>query len=94
MLSEQELENKRKEYRETELQNKIASYSSPGFSNASEFRQTTLKANYTYRKVDRRIPKYAWFLIITQAVALSFYSSLYIFSYVPNTKHLVAMVMP
>lgn len=94
MLSEQELESKRKKYRETELQNKIASYSSGSYSNASEFRQTTLKANYTYRKVDRRIPKFAWFLIITQALALSFYSSLYVFSYVPKTKHLVAIVMP
>ncbi len=94
MLSEQELESKRKEYRETELQNKIASYSSSTFSSASEFRQTTLKANYTHRKVDRRFPKYAWFLLITQALAITFYSSLYILSYIPKTKHIVSMVMP
>lgn len=90
-MNEKELENKRKEFRETELQNKIASYSSVS---AIEFRQTTLKANYTRRVVDRRFPKIAWVMIILQATALTFYSSLYVMSYIPKTKTFVSKVMP
>lgn len=92
-MNEQELEQRRKEFRETEIQNKIASYSQHHVS-ASEFRQHTLKANYTYKKIDRTLGKFAKFLIIFQAVGLCFFSSLYVFSYIPKTKPLVAKVMP
>jgi hypothetical protein len=90
-MNEKELENKRKEFRENELQNKIESYSKVS---AVEFRQHTLKSNYTRRVVDRRFPKYAWAIVLIQAFAITFYSSLYVLSYVPKTKSFVAKVMP
>jgi hypothetical protein len=91
MISETDLETKRKEYRESEIQNKIESYSKVS---AVEFRQHTLKSNYTRRVVDKRLPKVAWFLIITQAIGITYFSSLYVLSYIPKTKTLVTKVMP
>jgi hypothetical protein len=91
MLSEKELEEKRKEFRETELQNKINSYSNVG---AVEYRQSTLKSNYTYKRVDRRIGKLAFGMIILQALSIVFFSSMYVFTYIPKTKPLVAKLMP
>ncbi len=90
-MNENELENKRKEFREEEIQRKIDSYSKVS---AVEYRQTTLKSNYTRKVVDRRLPKYAWVIIIFQSSLLIFYSSLYVLSYIPNTKIIVSKVMP
>jgi hypothetical protein len=90
-MSDQELEQKRKEFRETEIQNKIESYSQVS---AVEFRKNTLKHHYTYKKIDKHISKFAWVLIITQALSLTAFCTLYVASYIPKTKFLVTKVLP
>lgn len=90
-MNEKDLELKRKEFRETEIQNKISSYAQVS---AEEFRKSSLKSNYTYKKIDKTLGKMAWSLIIFQAVFLTFFSSLYVASYIPKTKILVSKVMP
>ena len=90
-MNEKELDQKRKEFRDTEIQSRIESY---GTSNAQEYRKSALKSNYTYKKVDKTLSKLAWVIIISQFVGITFFSSLYVISYVPKTKFLVAKVMP
>ncbi len=88
-MTEDELNRKRQEYRDTEIQNKIAS-----FSSAEEYRQTTLKVNYTRRKVVVGLGKIGWTLIVGQATFLVFFSALFVISYIPKTKFLVTKILP
>lgn len=88
-MTEEELQRKRQEYRDTEIQNKIAS-----FSSAEEYRQATLKVNYTRRKVVVGLGKIGWTLIVGQATFLVFFSALFIISYIPKTKFLVTKILP
>lgn len=88
-MTEDELQRKRQEYRDAEVQNKIAS-----FSTAEEYRQTTLKVNYTRRKVQVGLGKIGWTLIVGQATFLVFFSALFVISYIPKTKFLVTKILP
>lgn len=88
-MTEDELEKKRQEFRDNEIQNKISQ-----FSSAEEFRQQTLKVNYTRRVVKGGIGKIGWTLIVSQATFLVFFSALFIISYIPKTKFLVTKVLP
>jgi len=88
-MTEEELNRRRQEFRDQEVMNKIADY-----SNAAEYRQQTLRTNYTVRKVQKTFGKFGWSLLIVQAVSLVFFSLLFVFSYVPKTKFIVTMVMP
>lgn len=88
-MSEEDLQKKRQDFRDAEVQNKINNLSS-----AEEYRQETLKVNYTRRVVRRNIGKIGWALIIGQASFLLFFSSLFIISYIPKTKFLVTKIMP
>ncbi len=88
-MTEEELQKKRQEFRDTEVQNRIANLSS-----AEEYRQQTLKANYTRRVVKTSVGKMGWTLIIGQATFLLFFSSLFIISYIPKTKFLVTKILP
>jgi len=88
-MTEEELQRKRQEYRDTEIQNKIAS-----FSSAEEYRQATLKVNYTRRKVVVGLGKIGWTLIEGQATFLVFFSALFVISYIPKTKFLVTKILP
>lgn len=88
-MTEDELEKKRQEFRDNEVQNKISQ-----FSSAEEFRQQTLKVNYTRRVVKGGIGKIGWTLIVSQATFLVFFSALFIISYIPKTKFLVTKVLP
>ncbi len=88
-MTEEELNRKRQEYRDTEIQNKIAS-----FSSAEEYRQATLKVNYTRRKVVVGLGKIGWTLIVGQATFLVFFSALFVISYIPKTKFLVTKILP
>jgi len=88
-MTEEELQRKRQEYRDTEIQNKIAS-----FSSAEEYRQATLKVNYTRRKVVVGLGKIGWTLIVGQATFLVFFSALFVISYIPKTKFLVTKILP
>lgn len=88
-MTEDELQRKRQEYRDAEVQNKIAS-----FSTAEEYRQTTLKMNYTRRKVQVGLGKFGWTLIVGQATFLVFFSALFVISYIPKTKFLVTKILP
>jgi hypothetical protein len=90
-MTEEELHRRRQEFRDQEVMTKIADYQS---TSAVEFRQQTLKSNYTYRKVEKTFGKIGWSLIIVQAIFLVLFSFLFIFSYIPKTKFLVSMVMP
>ena len=88
-MTEDELQRKRAEYRDQEVNNKISQ-----FSQVAEYRQQVIKANYTHKTVDKRFGKMGWFLVISQATFLIFFSTLFIFSYIPHTKKIVSMVMP
>lgn len=88
-MTEEELQQKRAEYRDTEIQNRIANLSS-----AEEYRQQTLKANYTRKVVKTSLGKMGWSLIIGQATFLLFFSSLFVISYIPKTKFLVTKILP
>ena len=89
-MTEQELQQRRQEFRDQEVMNKISQYS----STTVEYRHQVLKTNYTYKKVDKSLGKMGWFLVVTQATFLVFFSTLFVFSYIPHTKKIVAMVMP
>ncbi len=88
-MTEDELDKKRQEYRDTEVQNRISHLSS-----AEEFRQQTLKVNYTRRVVKGGLGKIGWTLIVSQATFLVFFSALFIISYIPKTKFLVTKILP
>ncbi|MBP9679830.1 MAG: hypothetical protein KBD76_00375 [Bacteriovorax sp.] len=88
-MTEDELQKKRQEFRDTEIQNKIANLSS-----AEEYRQQTLKANYTRRRVKGDFGKFGWSIIIGQATFLVFFSALFVISYIPKTKFIVAKILP
>lgn len=88
-MTEEELQRKRQEYRDQEVMNKITEYSA-----ASEFRQQTLKTNYTYKRVNKNIGPFGWTIVLSQAIFLFFFCLLFVFSYIPKTKFIVSMVMP
>jgi hypothetical protein len=88
-MTEEELQQKRQEYRDTEIQNKITQLSS-----ADDYRQQTLKNNYTRKVVKNSVGKIGWTLIIGQAAFLFFFSTLFIMSYIPTTKFLVTKILP
>lgn len=88
-MTEEELQRKRQEFRDSEVQNKIAQ-----FSTAEEYRQQTLRVNYTRRKVNTGVGKMGWTLIVSQATCLVFFSALFIISYIPKTKFLVTKIFP
>ena len=88
-MTEDELQKKRQDFRESEVQSRIAHLSS-----AEEYRQQTLKANYTRKVVKTSVGKMGWTLIIGQATFLLFFSSLFIISYIPKTKFLVTKILP
>lgn len=88
-VTEEELQRKRQEFRDQEVMSKITEYSA-----AAEYRHQTLKTNYTRRKVVTTLGPIGWTIIATQAVFLVVFSFLFVFSYLPKTKFLVAMVMP
>lgn len=89
MMSEDELQKKRQEFRDQEVMNKITSYSS-----VTEYRQQVLKSNYTRRVVNREIGRTGKILIITQATFLALFSLLFVFSYIPHTKFIITKIMP
>ena len=88
-MTEEELQRKRQEFRDAEVQNKIAQYST-----AEEYRQTTLKTNYTRRRVNTGVGKIGWTIIVSQATCLVFFSALFVISYIPKTKFLVTKILP
>lgn len=88
-MTEEELQKKRQEFRDAEVQNKIAS-----FSTAEEYRTTTLKVHYTRRKIKGGVGKIGWTLIVSQATFLVFFSALFVFSYIPKTKFIVGKILP
>ena len=88
-MTEDELQKKRQEFRDSEVQDKITNLSS-----ADEYRQQTLKANYTNKRVNTSVGKFGWTLIIGQATFILFFSSLFLISYIPKTKFLVSKILP
>ena len=88
-MTDDELQKKRQEFRDTEVQNKITQLSS-----AEEYRQQTLKANYTRRRVKGDFGKIGWTIVISQASFLVLFSLLFVISYIPKTKFIVAKIMP
>jgi hypothetical protein len=92
-MDESELDKKRKDFRDKEVQNKIAEYSTPQ-AKADHYHEQTIKTHYTKRTVDRRLSKFAWFLVISQATSIIYFSSLYVFTYIPKTKAFVVKVLP
>jgi len=88
-MTEDELKSKRQEFRDSEVQERIT-----GLKSAVEFRKDTLKSNYTTKRVNSAFGKMGWSIIIGQATFLLFFSSLFVISYIPKTKFLVAKIFP
>lgn len=88
-MTEEELNRKRQEFRDSEVQNRITQ-----FSSVDEYRQATLRMNYTRRKVAMGLGKIGWTLVVGQATFLVFFSALFIISYIPKTKFLVTKILP
>jgi hypothetical protein len=88
-MTEDELQKKRQDFRDAEVQDRISNLSS-----AEEYRQQTLKANYTRKVVKTSVGRMGWTLIIGQASFLLFFSTLFLISYVPKTKFIVMKIMP
>jgi len=90
-MTEDELQKKRQEYRNQEVADKISKFST---GSAAEYRHQVIKNNYTYKKVDKSFGKLGLAIVISQASFLVFFSVLFVFSYIPHTKKIVAMIMP
>ena len=88
-MTEDELQSKRQEFRDSEVQSRISNIKS-----SEEFRQETLKSNYTTKRVNTAFGKMGWSIIIGQATFLLLFSSLFVISYIPKTKFLVAKILP
>lgn len=88
-MTEDELQKKRAEFRDSEVQKRIDHLTS-----AEEYRQQTLKNNYTKKVVKSDLGKMGWTLVIGQATCLLFFSSLFLMSYIPKTKFLVSKILP
>ncbi len=88
-MTEEELQQKRQEFRDAEVQNRISQ-----LSTAEEYRQQTLRVNYTRKKVKTGVGKIGWALIWGQATFLLFFSALFVISYIPKTKFIVTKIMP
>lgn len=88
-MTEEELQQRRQEYRDAEVQNRIAH-----LSTAEEYRQQTLRVNYTRKKVKTGVGKFGWALIWGQATFLIFFSALFVISYIPKTKFIVTKILP
>ena len=88
-MTEDELQRKRAEFRDQEVNHQISQY-----SEVAEYRQAVIKSNYTHRTVDKSLTKMGWFLVLTHAVLLVFFCTLFVFSYIPQTKKIVTMVLP
>jgi len=63
-------------------------------SEAFQFRQQSLKQYYTRKIVDIRIGPVGYVVVGTQLVALLFFCSLYVMSFIPQTKAVVSVVLP
>ncbi len=63
-------------------------------STAMEYRQQSLRAYYTRRGIVIKIGPVGFIIIGVQLLALVFFCMLYVFSFIPQTKSVVAMVLP
>ena len=89
-MNEDELQQRRKDYRDQEVEDKISQYS----VKTDAFRQETLKNHYTTHTIDRKLPKIGWFIVISHLASIVFFSSLYICTYIPKAKIIVTKVLP
>lgn len=75
------------EKRDQEIEEKITKY--------TEIARTKVTIKTTYRSKKRnRFGIAGWFIIGSHALALTFFSLLFICSYIPQTKKIVSIVMP
>lgn len=61
---------------------------------ALQFRQQSLRQYYTRKIVDIRIGPVGYVIVGTQFLALLFFCSLYLMSFIPQTKSVVSLVLP
>jgi hypothetical protein len=91
-VTEQELAEKRKEFRDSEVQKKIDNLNEAG-EEVKGGGQAQARA-VAKRPSKKDLGGFAWTLIISQAVGLVFFSSLFIMSYIPKTKFIVTKLLP
>lgn len=88
-MTEDELQQKRQEFRDQEFNKKVSEYMT-----ANEYRSTSLQTFYRRRKINWDFGKVGWSLVGIQAFCLVFFSFLWFFSYIPFTKFIVNKVLP
>jgi hypothetical protein len=92
-VTEEELAEKRKEFRDSEVQKKIDNFNEGGEDPKAGGGQAQAKA-VGKRPSKKDLGGFAWTLIISQAIGLVFFSSLFIMSYIPKTKFIVTKILP
>ena len=90
-MTEEELAEKRKEFRDSEVQKKIDNFNDGGEDPKAGGGQAKAIAK---RPSKKDLGGFAWTLIISQAIGLVFFSSLFIMSYIPKTKFIVTKILP
>ena len=93
-MTEEELAEKRKEFRDSEVQKKIDNFNDGGEDpKGGGGGQAQVKA-VAKRPSKKDLGGFAWTLIISQAIGLVFFSSLFVMSYIPKTKFIVTKILP
>jgi hypothetical protein len=91
-VTEEELAEKRKEFRDSEVQKKIDNFNEGGEDSKGGGKGQAKVVGKRPSKKD--LSGFAWTLIISQAVGLVFFCSLFVMSYIPKTKFIVTKIMP
>lgn len=92
-MTEEELQQKRQEFRDSEVQRKIDDFGGEvegGSGGASKAKAVATKKGPSKKSV----PTIGWTIIITQLTGLIFFCTLFLMSYIPKTKFLVTKIMP
>jgi len=92
-MTEEELQQKRQEFRDSEVQRKIDDLGEDvagGSNGSSKTKAVAAKKGPSSKSV----PTIGWTIIITQLTGLIFFCTLFLMSYIPKTKYLVTKIMP
>ncbi len=92
-MTEDELKDKRQEFRDSEVQKKIDNFGEEDKA-AKEAAGSNAKVVIVKRGKKGNLGTMGWTLVITQATGILFFSTLFILSYLPKTKFIVNKILP
>jgi len=94
IMTEEELQQKRQEFRDSEVQRKINDLGEEVSGGPGGKKSISKTSTSKKRRSNKDIPTLGWTLIFTQLTGLVFFCSLFLLSYIPKTKYLVTKIMP